>query len=105
MIKEFEFHHGVVFSHILHSADKNISIRSYPTSDNASYVINDNIGIYIKVITSITNHFASSQLHPHISFENKNCLIVDSGKTVRDGINIQNNSIEFDSYTQTVKNL
>ena len=44
-------------------------------------------------------------LNTNVVFENKNCLIVDSGKTVRDGINIQNNSIEFDSYTQTVKNL
>lgn len=48
MIKEFEFYHGVIFSRLLHAAKKNISIRAYPTSDNASYVINDNIGIYVK---------------------------------------------------------
>ena len=48
MLKEFEFFHGVVFSRILHGGNAPVSIRSYPTSDNASYVVNDNAGIYIK---------------------------------------------------------
>ncbi len=43
-------------------------------------------------------------LNKNVVFENQSCLIVDSDKTVRDGINIQNNSIDFDIYTQTVKN-
>lgn len=48
MIKEFEFYHGVVFVKLIHGVDKNISFKPYPTDSNASYVINDNIGIYIK---------------------------------------------------------
>jgi len=48
MLKEFEFFHGVVFARILHERNAPIGIKSYPTSDNASYVINDGIGIYIK---------------------------------------------------------
>jgi|SRR5690606_2442551 len=48
MIKEFEFYHGVVFSKLIHSIPDGISIKLYPSSSNASYVINDNIGIYIK---------------------------------------------------------
>jgi hypothetical protein len=48
MIKEFEFFHGVVFSRLLHTAQKEVSIKQYPSSDNASYIINDKIGIYIK---------------------------------------------------------
>ena len=48
MLKEFEFFHGVVFARILHGGNMPVSIKSYPTSDNASYVVNDNAGIYIK---------------------------------------------------------
>lgn len=48
MIKEFEFYHGVVFSKLIHSIPDGISIKLYPSPSNASYVINDNIGIYIK---------------------------------------------------------
>ncbi len=49
MIKEFEFFHGIVFARILHCAKKNeVKIKPYLSSDNASYVINDKIGIYIK---------------------------------------------------------
>ncbi|MBU6447405.1 hypothetical protein KGQ24_01000 [Patescibacteria group bacterium] len=48
MIKEFEFYHGVVFARILHAVDRAISIKPFPTPDNASYVIDNKIGIYIK---------------------------------------------------------
>lgn len=48
MIKEFEFYHGIVFARILHGTNKEVKIRPYPSSDNASYVLNDKIGIYIK---------------------------------------------------------
>lgn len=48
MLKEFEFFHGVVFARILHDGNLSLSIKNYPTSDNASYIVNDNIGIYIK---------------------------------------------------------
>jgi hypothetical protein len=49
------------------------------------------------------NHLYAT-LNKNVIFENTNYLIVDSGKTIRDGINIQNNSIDFDSYIQTVEN-
>lgn len=48
MLKDFEFYHGVVFTKILHNIQKPVCIRSYKMSDNASYVINDKTGIYIK---------------------------------------------------------
>ncbi|MFC0425155.1 hypothetical protein [Chryseobacterium scophthalmum] len=51
MIKEFEFYHGVVFSKLIHSISDGISVKLYPSPSNASYVINDNIGIYIKYST------------------------------------------------------
>jgi len=52
MIKEFEFYHGLVFARILHATQQRISITSFPTPDNGSYIINDKIGIYIKYRTS-----------------------------------------------------
>lgn len=51
MIKEFEFYHGVVFTQIIHAAKEGISVKPYPTEDNASYVINDKVGLYIKYST------------------------------------------------------
>lgn len=48
MIKEFELYHGVIMSRLVHSCDGPISLRLYPSSSNASYVLNGNIGIYVK---------------------------------------------------------
>ena len=50
-MKEFEFYHGIVFAKMLHSHQNEIVIKSYPSSDNASYAINNKIGIYIKYCT------------------------------------------------------
>jgi hypothetical protein len=65
MIKEFEFYHGTVFSQIFHSLDRNISIRPYNKSDNASYVINNNTGIYIKYSTKRLTPWRFSFLKRH----------------------------------------
>lgn len=51
MIKEFEFYHGIIFSKILHHLQGEITIKSYPSADNASYTINNTVGIYIKYCT------------------------------------------------------
>lgn len=48
MLKEFEFFHGVVFARIIHGGNIPIAIKTYPTTSNSSYIINDNVGIYIK---------------------------------------------------------
>jgi len=48
MIKEFEFFHGLVFARILHGSQRPLSIKPFPSTTNASYVINDKVGIYIK---------------------------------------------------------
>lgn len=48
MIKEFEFFHGLVFARILHATQRPISIEPFPSPSNASYVINKEVGIYIK---------------------------------------------------------
>lgn len=48
MIKEFEFFHGVVFARILHGTQRAASLKPFRSASNASYVINETIGIYIK---------------------------------------------------------
>lgn len=48
MIKEFEFFHGVVFARILHGTQRPFSVRTFQSVSNASYVVNDTTGIYIK---------------------------------------------------------
>jgi hypothetical protein len=48
MIKDFEFFHGVVFARIIHGTQRPLSVRPFQSVSNASYVVNDSIGIYIK---------------------------------------------------------
>jgi len=48
MIGEFEFFHGVVFARMLHATQRQLSIRPYSASDNAAYLIDGTMGIYIK---------------------------------------------------------
>lgn len=48
MNKDFEFFHGLVFARILHGTRHPLSARLFQSVSNASYVINDSIGIYIK---------------------------------------------------------
>lgn len=52
MIKEFEFYHGVVFSKLIHNPNCKItSIKLYNHRSNSSYILNNNVGIYIKYST------------------------------------------------------
>lgn len=48
MIKEYEFYHGVVFTRIMHVARRPLSLRPYESPSNASYVLNNEVGIYVK---------------------------------------------------------
>jgi hypothetical protein len=66
MISEFEFFHGVVFARMLHVTQRQlaISIKPYSASDNAAYLINGTIGIYIK--------YSSKRLSPwRFSFQKR----------------------------------
>jgi hypothetical protein len=48
MINEFEFYHGVVFARIIHGTQRPLYVRPFQSTSNASYIVNDTIGIYIK---------------------------------------------------------
>lgn len=47
MIREFEFYHGVVLSRLVHG-NVPVQIYPFPTTSNASYVLNGAVGLYIK---------------------------------------------------------
>lgn len=51
MIGEFEFFHGVVFARMLHATERQLSIKPYSALDNATYLIDGRMGIYIKYST------------------------------------------------------
>ena len=64
MINEFQFFHGVVFARMLHATQRQLSIKPYSTSDNAAYLINGTVGIYIK--------YSSKRLSPwRFSFQKR----------------------------------
>ncbi|HEX8270758.1 MAG TPA: hypothetical protein VF581_12765 [Flavobacterium sp.] len=48
MIKKFELYHGIVLSKMVHYDSKEVKIQLYPSPANASYILNNNIGFYIK---------------------------------------------------------
>jgi hypothetical protein len=48
MTREFEFFHGLVFSRLIHSLDRKVSIARFPAASNSSYVVDERIGLYIK---------------------------------------------------------
>jgi hypothetical protein len=48
MIKEFEFYHGAALVRLLHGTNQEVVVELFPSESNASYIINKNIGLYIK---------------------------------------------------------
>ena len=48
MIREFEFYHGAVLAKLLHESGQSVTIEPFPSESNASYVVNKNIGLFIK---------------------------------------------------------
>jgi hypothetical protein len=48
MINEFEFYHGVVFARMVHITQRELSVKPFSSSDNAAYVVDGSIGVYIK---------------------------------------------------------
>lgn len=76
MIKDFEFFHGAALAKIIQSGKKLKSIEEYPSKSNASYVVDGNIGIYIKYSTKRMSpwSFSFAELHQDEILEMKNAL-------------------------------
>jgi len=74
MNKDFELYHGIVFSKLLHFSRQPIKVEQYPSSDNASYIVNDYIGIYIK--------YSTKRMSPwHFSFERRHLSEINDMST------------------------
>jgi hypothetical protein len=65
MLKEFEFFHGVVLARILHGSKSLVRIKNYSSTSNSSYIVNDNIGLYIKYSTKRMSPWRFSFLKSH----------------------------------------
>jgi len=63
MIRDFEFYHGAALAKLIHSK-KPVTLRLYPSGSNASYVINEKVGLYLK-------HSANRMSPWHFSFQKK----------------------------------
>jgi hypothetical protein len=76
MIKDFEFYHGAVFTKLIQYCDKPLNISSFPTSTNASYIINDSVGIYIKHSSKRMSpwSFTLKKAHQEEIYQMKNLL-------------------------------
>lgn len=69
MTKEFEQYHGIVLSRLIHSYGE-LEISSDINSDNSSYLINNQCGIYIK--------YSKKRITPwqfNFNFEHYNAII------------------------------
>lgn len=64
MSKDFEPFHGLVLCRLIHSNKIN-SIKLYPSKSNASYVINDRIGIFTKYSSKRLTPWRFSFLKEH----------------------------------------
>lgn len=65
MISEFEFYHGAVFARMLHASQRELTIKPYEASDNAAYVLNGSVGIYIKYSLKRLSPWRFSFQHRH----------------------------------------
>jgi hypothetical protein len=72
---EFEFYHGVALCKIIHNSP-NATIKLYSEKSNSSYVVNDNIGIFVKYSTKRMSpwQFTFMKRHCNEIFEMMNNL-------------------------------
>jgi hypothetical protein len=74
MVKEFEFYHGAAITRLIHSRET-ISIRVFPDHGNASYVINEKVGLYLK--------YSSSRMSPwQFNFQKSHQMEIDELKKI-----------------------
>ena len=76
MIREFEFYHGAVLAKLLHESGRSVTIEPFPSESNASYVVNKNIGLFIKHSAKRMSpwRFSFSTEHQNEILEMKNKL-------------------------------
>ena len=75
MSHEFEFYHGVALCRIVHNSP-HAAIELYSENGNSSYIVNNNIGIYVKYSTKRMSpwQFTFAKNHCEELFEMIRCL-------------------------------
>lgn len=75
MAREFEFYHGAALIRLIHNY-KNTNVEQYSTStSNASYVIDDKVGLYLK--------YSSSRLSPWVfTFKQEHIKEIEAMKEI-----------------------
>jgi hypothetical protein len=66
MIKGFEFYHGAAITRLVHS-QRPLSIKVFPGHGNASYIVNDRVGLYLKYSSKRLSPWAFSFQKEHQS--------------------------------------
>lgn len=76
MIYDFEFYHGAALARLVHCTKTKVTIRPYPSSSNASYILNEKIGLYIKHSSSRMTpwKFSFDKLHQNEILEMRDQL-------------------------------
>lgn len=76
MIKDFEFYHGVVLSKLIHGTNEQVSIKAYPSASNASYILNECVGLFVKHSTKRMSpwRFSFQKVHQEEMLEMRNNL-------------------------------
>ncbi len=77
MIKEFEFYHGVVLTKLVQNTKSfGVKIRPYPTDSNASYIVDNDIGLYVKYSSKRMSpwRFSLQRIHQQEIVKMKNDL-------------------------------
>jgi hypothetical protein len=70
-MKEFEFFHGAALLQLLDTSPDGVKISRFNQSDNAAYVIDDKVGLYIKYSTARLSPWLFSFTRDHqLAFSN-----------------------------------
>ncbi len=81
MIEEFKFYHGVVLAGLVDNFEDKISFQRLVYKNNAMYLINDNIGLYIKHSSARLSPWRFSFQQEHVidiyalMLSQKNCFL------------------------------
>lgn len=76
MVNEFEFYHGLVLAKLIHASKEALLVNNFGQSDNAAYVVNNKVGVYIKYCTKRLTpwRFTFLKTHQEIIQEMKSCF-------------------------------
>jgi hypothetical protein len=82
VIEDFKFYHGVVLTELVDNFDRDITFRRLVNENNAMYLINESVGLYIKHSTARLSPWRFTFKHENVidiyalMLSQKNCFLV-----------------------------